>query len=171
MYRIGRCKLITITKVKDEIKVIPLQAWTNPWGSRSLRLLGFLESRHMNVVVLSVLFAGRLYSQEIFLVLVSFRGWVDPRATVRPEGLCQWKIPMTGNGTRDLPVCRAVPQPTVPPSAPTINGGLTNPNTTAAVHVLPNLRTTEHPKPSLFCKDPNSKHSLVWVRSFHNNTK
>jgi len=59
------------------------------WGSQISRQLAHKGSKVVN---------GHLYPQETFLVLISVRGWVDPRAIVRPEGLSQWKIPMTPSG-------------------------------------------------------------------------
>ena len=50
-----------------------------------------------------------LLSQETFLVLLSVRGWVDLRAILRPEGLCQRKIPITPIGCR-TPTFRLVAQ-------------------------------------------------------------
>jgi hypothetical protein len=75
-------------------KAIPLLALTGPEGSRKLRLLDLRQSAHEVGKVVSPTHRPPLL-QQIFLVLISVRDWVDPRAIVRPEGLCQWKIPIT----------------------------------------------------------------------------
>ena len=56
-------------KKGKEGKAIPLQAWTGPEGSRRLSLPDFKK-----LGSLAALRTGRLYPQEIFLVLISVRG-------------------------------------------------------------------------------------------------
>jgi hypothetical protein len=58
----------------------------------------FRQSAHEGGKVVSPKHRPPLAPQERFLVLISVRGWVDPRATVRPKRLCQWKIPVTPLG-------------------------------------------------------------------------
>jgi hypothetical protein len=53
------------------------------WGSQISR-----HSAHEGVPYAPV----AINPQQIFLVLISVRGWVNPRAIVQPEGLWQWKI-------------------------------------------------------------------------------
>ena len=71
---------------KGKGKAVPLQAWTGPGGSRKLRLPDFVTTAQDDGR-LSALRTGRLYPQEILMVLISVRGSVDPRTIVRSEGL------------------------------------------------------------------------------------
>ena len=67
----------------------------------------------MKVARFSALGTGRLYPQEMFLVLISDWGWVDPTARVRAAG----GITLIGIRTRDNPPRSAVLQATASPRA------------------------------------------------------
>jgi len=70
------------------------------WG-----LLIFQDNRHMKVARFSSLHTGHLYPEKLILVLISVRGWVDRRAILRSEILCQWKISMTPSGIEPATFC------------------------------------------------------------------
>jgi hypothetical protein len=63
------------------------------------RVPGGLGSQiFMTLVRLSASRIGRLYPQEMFLVLIFIRGWVDPRAMVRSEVNMSLKKTVTPTG-------------------------------------------------------------------------
>jgi len=74
----------------------PIAGLVRPWGSHKFEVPRFQDSRHMKVVRLSALCTGCLYPQEVFLILISVRGWVNPRDIA----LCQWKIPVASSGIK-----------------------------------------------------------------------
>jgi hypothetical protein len=65
---------VTRSRITDsKVKAVPLQARRGPEGSGKLRLPDFVTTAQ-NGGRLSALRTGRLYHQEILLVLISLRG-------------------------------------------------------------------------------------------------
>jgi len=96
--------------VKGKGKAVPLQAWTGPEGSRKLGFPDFVTTAQ-DGGWLSALRTSRLYPQEILLVLISVRGWVEPRAIVRSEGFYanEKSTDTSWDRTIDLPNCSTAP--------------------------------------------------------------
>jgi hypothetical protein len=87
-----------------------------PWGSQIYRYSAYEGGK-----VVSPTHRPPLPPQEIFLVLISDRGWVDPRGHSAAGKIMSMKnsSDTIGNRTRDLPACSVVPNPTAPSSSPT----------------------------------------------------
>ena len=86
--RSGRPWLVqrwVVVIVQGKGKADPLQAWNGLEGSRKLRFPDFMTTAQDGGKVISLTHRPP-FPQEMLLVLISVRGWVDHKTIVRSEG-------------------------------------------------------------------------------------
>jgi hypothetical protein len=85
--------LYAYNHIHDKVVHLALGAWR----PRRLRLSAFktIGTRRWQCFQP---YEAAVFTPKIYLVLIPFRGQVDPRATVQPEELSQWKISKTSSG-------------------------------------------------------------------------
>ena len=88
---------VTVVKIWHR-KSYPIRVLDRPLGLQDVGAPSVSrQSANEGGKVVSSMHRPSLPSQERFLVLISIRGWVDPRAIVRP-GLSHRKVPVTPSG-------------------------------------------------------------------------
>jgi hypothetical protein len=101
--------------LRKKSKSNPCAGLKRAWGLHEVEATTFQDNRHLKVLRLSALRTGHLYPQGIFLIVISVRDSVDPKAIVRPEGLCQWKIAIEPATQRIVDKCQNQLRPRMPP--------------------------------------------------------
>jgi hypothetical protein len=96
----------------------PITGLDRPLGFQEVEAHRFLDNRHMKVVRLSALRTGRLYPPGNTPCIHVCSRLSRPQGHSATERIMSMKNSndTIGNRTRDLPACRAVPQPTAPPA-------------------------------------------------------